>query len=201
MRGDTAGHHMAIEEQEQFNRFRRQLAGDIRHKLGGIAAERAFYGENSAGVVGDLAVATGLAYLMVGRAGMGAERLPPQISAKAVGIGESLISVPGPGDGQAADVLRPFVRATIAQVLGAAYIDCWRLMVVNLDAIDRAAEVLLVRRELVGDEILDLLRSVGLRLPTDADPYPDDAPAALTLVDASSEQQPMGSVAPAAQSQ
>ena len=65
----------------------------------------------------------------------------------------------------------------VAQLLGAAYIDDWRLMNVNKDAIDQAAEALIVQGELVGDEISGLLDSVGLREPTAADPYPPELPA------------------------
>lgn len=67
-------------------------------------------------------------------------------------------------------------RRTAAEILGSAYIDCWRLMYVNREAIDRAVERLVVTGELVGDEIKEVLDQVGLRFPTDADPYPPDMP-------------------------
>src|SRR5439155_1695591 len=72
---------------------------------------------------------------------------------------------------------RATTHGVVAQLLGAAYIDDWRLMNVNKDAIDQAAEALIVQVELVGDEISGLLDSVGLREPTAADPYPPDLPA------------------------
>jgi len=65
----------------------------------------------------------------------------------------------------------------VAQILGAAYVDDWRLMYVNKDAIDMAVEALMSQGgELVGDEISGLLDSVGLREPTASDPYPEDMP-------------------------
>ena len=64
----------------------------------------------------------------------------------------------------------------VAQLLGSAYIDDWRLMYVNKEAIDQAAEALIAQGELVGDEISGLLDSVGLRAPTAADPWPEDMP-------------------------
>ena len=67
-------------------------------------------------------------------------------------------------------------RRTVAQILGSAYIDDWRLMYVNKDAIDQAAMALMAQGELMGDEIAGLLDSVGLRKPTAADPYPPDMP-------------------------
>jgi len=39
----------------------------------------------------------------------------------------------------------PLARRTVAQLLGAAYIDDWRLMYVNKEAIDLAAEALMGR--------------------------------------------------------
>jgi hypothetical protein len=49
-------------------------------------------------------------------------------------------------------------------------------MYVNKDAIDQAAEALIAQGELVGNEIAGLLDSVGLRAPTESDPYPDELP-------------------------
>jgi hypothetical protein len=70
----------------------------------------------------------------------------------------------------------PRGRRVVAQLLGSAYIDDWRLMNVNKEAIDQAAEALIAQGELVGDEISGLLESVGLREATAADPYPPDLP-------------------------
>ncbi len=182
MRGDSLGHHRAIEEQEQYIRFRSQWAADVRHSLGAIAAERVFYGENSSGVSADLAMSTRAACIMAGLVGMGGEQLPPHLARKAVSIGETLISAAEAGgafgvENPISTVLRnPLSRRTVAQILGAAYIDCWRLMYVNQEAIDQAAEALIAQGELVGDEIKGLLDSVGLRFPTEADPYPEDVP-------------------------
>jgi ATP-dependent Zn protease len=185
MRAGSLGHHRTAPEQEEFTMFRSQLAAQVRHGLGAIAAERVFYGENSSGVSGDLASSTRLATVMVGIVGMGAEQLPHDVAKKAVGIGQNLISAAELGGGLLEGVNpmgsilgNPHSRRTVAQILGAAYIDCWRLMNVNREAIDQAVEALIAQGELVGDEIQGLLDSVGLRFPTDADPYPEDWPVA-----------------------
>jgi ATP-dependent Zn protease len=187
MRGRTGGHHRIAAEQEEFFKFRSQMAADIRHALGAIAAEHVFYGENSNGVFGDLMSATSEACHMVGLVGMGAESLPPQVAKKAVNIGQTLISaaelgggglLEGGGSRTSAVLQNPLTRRTVAQVMGSAYIDCWRLMYVNQEAIDLAVEALIAQGELVGDEIKGLLDSVGLRFPTEADPYPEDIPVA-----------------------
>ena len=184
VQGEIGGYHLSLPTEEQWSRFRSQLAADIRHGLGAIACERVFYGENSAGVYGDLRTATAIACRMVGTIGMGPENLDPKISKKAANIGEQLISVSEMTQGmheestwEGAVLHNPRSRRVVAQVLGAAYIDDWRLMYVNKEAIDQAAEALLAQGgELMGDEITGLLDSVGLRLPKDSDPYPEDVP-------------------------
>ena len=129
-------------------------------------------------------MATAEACHMVGLVGMGGEELPPELAKKAVGIGANLISsaelsgslLTETGSRVGPVLQSPLARRTVAEIMGAAYIDCWRLMYVNREAIDQAAEALIAQRELVGDEIQGLLDSVGLRFPTEADPYPEDMP-------------------------
>ncbi|TMC52885.1 MAG: AAA family ATPase [Chloroflexi bacterium] len=183
--GEIGGYHLSLPTEEQFSVFRSQLAADIRHGLGSIACERVFYGENSAGVFGDLRMTTAMACRMVGTIGMGADDLDPKMSTKAANIGEQLISVSEITQGmheqstwEGAVLHNPRARRIVAQVLGSAYIDDWRLMYVNKDAIDQAVEALINQGgELMGDEISGLLESVGLRLPNEKDPYPEDMPA------------------------
>ena len=121
---------------------------------------------------------------MVGTIGMGPDKLDPQMSAKAANIGEQLISVAeipaglhAQGTSSGAVLSNPRARRVVAQLLGSAYIDDWRLMYVNKEAIDLAAEALIAQGELMGDEIAGLLESVGLRMPAASDPYPDELPS------------------------
>ena len=58
MRGGSLGHHMAMEKEERFNRFRSRWLGSLTMILGAMAAEHVFYGENSQGVAGDVQSAT-----------------------------------------------------------------------------------------------------------------------------------------------
>jgi cell division protease FtsH len=183
--GEIGGYHLAIPTEEQYSHFRSQMAGRIRSTLGAIACERVFYGENTTGVSEDLRMATQTACVMAGIVGMGADELDPKLSAKAANIGEHLISVREITQGmheqstwEGAVLGNPRGRRVVAQILGAAYIDDWRLMYVNKEGIDLAVEGLMSQGgELVGDEISGLLDSVGLREPTAADPYPEDMAA------------------------
>jgi ATP-dependent Zn protease len=181
--GEIGGYHKSLPTEEEWLEFRSQLAADLRHFLGSIACEHVFYGENTSGVFGDLRSATAIACRMVGTIGMGPDRLSSEQSAKAINIGEQLISVAEipaglhvQGTWPGAVLSNPRGRRVVAQLLGAAYIDDWRLMNVNKEAIDQAAEALIAQGELVGDEISGLLDSVGLREPTAADPYPPELP-------------------------
>src|ERR1700694_3140266 len=182
--GEIGGYHKSLPMEEEFSTFRSQLAADIRASLGSLACEHVFYGENTTGVTMDLIQATSTASRMVGIVGMGADKLDPELSRRAINIGEQLISVVQVTQGaheqgtpSGAVLNNPHARRTVAQLLGAAYIDDWRLMYVNKEAIDLAAEALIAQGELVGDEISGLLASVGMREPMAGDPYPEDVPA------------------------
>ena len=183
--GEIGGYHLSIPTEEQHSWFRSALAARVRHTLGAMACERVFYGENTTGVSEDLRMATATACQMAGIVGMGADELDPEMSVKAANLGEQIISIAEIPKGlheqstwEGAVLGNPRARRTVAQILGAAYMDDWRLMYVNKEGIDLAVEALLAAGgELVGDEIGGLLDSVGLREPTDADPYPEDMPS------------------------
>jgi len=173
------GHHRTVEAEETFTMFRSRLAGEIRHSLGSIAAERVFYGENASGVSADLQSATAMAAQMVGAFGMGPELRGDEDSLRAQQIGERLVSRAA-ATGSAlegnliATVLSNHQAARdVAQILGLAYVDVWRLMMKNREAIDNLAHVLVERQELVGREIDELLNSATLEGPDTVDAWPD----------------------------
>jgi cell division protease FtsH len=182
--GEIGGYHKDMPAEEEWMKFRSQMVAEIRHDLGSIACEHVFYGEGTNGVYMDLRMATAMASSMVGVVGMGPEKLDERMSRRAANIGEQLISVAEipsglleQGSFTGAVLGNRRSRRIVAQILGSAYIDDWRLMYVNKEAIDLAAEALIAQGELMGDEISGLLDSVGLRMPTEEDPYPEDLPA------------------------
>ncbi len=182
--GEIGGYHKDMPAEEEWMKFRSQMVAEIRHDLGSIACEHVFYGEGTNGVYMDLRMATAMACSMVGVVGMGPEKLDEQMSMRAANLGEQLISVAEIPSGileqgslTGAVLGNRRSRRVVAQILGSAYIDDWRLMYVNKEAIDLAAEALIAQGELMGDEISGLLDSVGLRMPTESDPYPEDLPA------------------------
>jgi hypothetical protein len=56
-------------------------------------------------------------------------------------------------------------RRAAAQILGQAYVTAYSLVSSNREAVERIADTLIDRKEMHGDEVIDLLNSVGLRNP------------------------------------
>jgi ATP-dependent Zn protease len=194
MRGGSLGHHQALEKEERFSRFRSEEFARLVWALGAMAAERVFYGENSNGVGGDVASATAQAAYMVGGSAMGPqpfevtpekgesqeeanerilkrfEKIGYQIMNRTSGGGpfseNPIAGVLGDGD----------KRPIVAQLLGQAYVAAHNLVTANRDAVEHIADVLEARRELFGDELLDLLESAKLEIPqvdlSDEDAWP-----------------------------
>lgn len=180
MRGGSLGHYLGIDKEEEFLKLRSQFRGRLVTALGAIASERVFYNENTAGVAMDLIQATHMAAAMIGQYGMGIELgLNDWLNEKAVSIGEYLISLAmAMQQVQEADSTAVTLRTSrkaVAQVIGMAYIDAWRLMQTNKTEIDKAAKVLMEKGELIGAEVEELLNSVDLKMTTDAG-YPDNIP-------------------------
>ena len=59
----------------------------------------------------------------------------------------------------------PDKRRIAAQLIGQAYVAAHNLVVANREAVSHIADVLAARRELFGDELLDLLENAKLRIP------------------------------------
>jgi cell division protease FtsH len=184
-RGGSLGHHQAIEKEERFSSWRHEEVGKLVWTLGAMAAEHVFYGENSTGVGGDVGSATLRAAWMVGMCGMGPEpidlngtrfdteeeareaeeqlmkrfeRIGTQIMNRAAGQRES-------GDPIAAILGDRSKRDAAAQILGQAYITALCLIRHNREQTLQVAETLVERKELHGDEVVDVLDAVGLEAP------------------------------------
>ena len=180
-RGGSLGHYQSMEKDERFSHFRSRVMGGLIMTLGAMAAEHVFFGENSQGVSGDVASATATAAAMVGVWAMGAD--PVHISGslefddnieavmkRLERIGSTIMNRSGGsgllgGDPVASVLGSPDKRRAAAQVLGQAYVTAYALMAANRDALERIADALVERKELHGDEVGELLDSVGLERP------------------------------------
>jgi hypothetical protein len=185
MRAGSLGHHQALEKEERFSSWKSEEMAKLAWTLGALAAEQVFYGENATGVGGDLQSATGRAAWMVGVSGMGPDPIPIDTEAKQSverqeeeqrklakrfeSIGLQLMNRAG-GDFQhdpIAAVLRDFdKRQLAAQIIGQAYLTAYQLVAQNREGVETIADHLVARKELYGDELIDLLNSVDLKEPT-----------------------------------
>jgi ATP-dependent Zn protease len=183
MRGQSLGHHQSREKEERFSRFRSEEMARLVWTLGAMAAEQVFYGENSNGVGGDLQSATTQAAWMVGASGMGPEPIAPpkfadeteeetreRMAKRFEQIGLQIMNrTQGGGamqENPIGSVLSdPSKRTMAAQILGQAYVHAYNLMLANREAVDRVADELVERKELFGDDLVNLLERQKLQRP------------------------------------
>jgi ATP-dependent Zn protease len=183
-RGGSLGHHQAIEKEERFSSWRSEEFAKLVWTLGAMAAERVFYGENSTGVGGDVESATQRAAWMVGVCGMGAEpisletKVPAGTRAEREAdvmerfekIGAQIMNRASSGSAMERDPIGavltdPGKRRAASQILGQAYLAAQCLIEANRDKVEAIAETLIERRELHGDEVVELLDQHDLRRP------------------------------------
>jgi len=184
-RGQSLGHHQALEKEERFSSWRHEEMGRLVWTLGAMAAERVFYQENSTGVGGDVMSATARAAWMVGSCAMGPEPIDvngtydsdeeredarDRILKRFERIGLQIMRQSGGGGPLDADPIAGVLsergkRATAAQLLGQAYVAAHVLIEANREGVERVAAVLVERRELHGDEVVELLDSLDLKVP------------------------------------
>jgi ATP-dependent Zn protease len=185
-RGQSLGHHQAREKDERFSAWRSEEMGRLVWTLGAMAAERVFYGENSTGVGADVQSGTARAAWMVGSCGMGPERIElegkkyarkayedekrDKIMKRFEEIGIQIMNRSGGGGPLQNDPIGsvlgdPDKRRMAGQLLGQAYVSAHLLVEANREAVEHIADVLIERKEMHGDEVLDLLEASGLKQP------------------------------------
>jgi ATP-dependent Zn protease len=149
-----------------------------------MAAERVFYSENSTGVGGDVYSATNAAKWMVGRCAMGPEPVEldgrlhevereektEEIMERFEKIGSQIMNRAGSGNALSQNPLDAVLgdrekRRSVAILLGQAYVTAYNLVLLNKDKIEQIAEVLVERREMHGDEVVELLDRARLKVP------------------------------------
>ena len=191
-RGQALGHHQAREKEERFSSWRSEEMAQLIWALGAMAAERVFYGENSTGVGGDVQSATARAAWMVGACGMAPEH--PELNGRgrtngrdrqarqsAEGkvddvmerfeqIGLQIMNRTGNGGALGSDPLAGVLgdrdkRALAAQLLGQAYVTAYALISHNKKAVEQIADALIEKKELFGDELVEILESAKLKIP------------------------------------
>ena len=185
MRSGSLGHHQALQKEERFSSWRSEDMARLVWTLGAMAAERVFYGENASGVSGDVFSATAQSALMVGASAMGPEIVDAgklkmddesedeareRVMKRFERIGLQIMNRTSPGGPLAQDPIAGVLsdghkRATAAQILGQAYVKAHNLMAQNKKAVEHIAETLVERKELYGNELIDLLEAQKLKEP------------------------------------
>ena len=193
-RGAALGHHQAREKEERFSSWRSEEMAQLVWALGAMAAERVFYGENSTGVGGDVQSATARAAWMVGACGMApeepdlngrgrtngtvavarrtktAETKKDEIMHRFEQIGLQIMNRTGGGGALGQDPLAGVLgdrdkRALAAQLLGQAYVTAYALISHNKKAVEQIADALIAKKELFGDELVEILENAKLKIP------------------------------------
>jgi ATP-dependent Zn protease len=193
-RGAALGHHQAREKEERFSSWRSEEIAQLVWALGAMAAERVFYGENSTGVGGDVQSATARAAWMVGACGMApeepelnghgrtngtvavarrtkaAETKKDEIMERFEQIGLQIMNRTGNGGALGQDPLAgvlgdPNKRKLAAQLLGQAYVTAYALISHNKKAVEQIADALIAKKELFGDELVEILENAKLKIP------------------------------------
>ncbi len=183
MRAGSLGHHHVYEKEERFGAFQSRMFGSLLWTVGAMAAEFAFYGENSVGVGGDLQSVTWTATRMVGSAGM--SPLPIDLHGKTFAdesdqqtrerilkrledVGVRLLNRTAgtaTGDPTASVLNDPRKRAYAAQFIGEAFVTAYNLIETNKDKIENIAKAVIEKKEIYGDDLVKLLDSQHFQRP------------------------------------
>ena len=175
MRGESLGHHQAAEQVEHFSQWRSDQMATLIWGLGAMATERVFYGQTTSGVGGDIQTVTRLAALMVGAAGMGPEPLglgdrsdaneEERVLKRFEEIGLKLMNRTGSiqdHDVAAGVLMDRDKRSLAAQLVGQAYVTAHNFVRQNRTGIEKIADEVVARKEIYGDELVELLDGAKL---------------------------------------
>ncbi len=138
--------------EERYLRNRTEMLSHIKISFGGMVAEELWFGESGTGPGGDLAHATTVAATMVG----------------ALGLAGSLVSFSAAGGGPLDAGLVPRVladdaaRREVETILDRSKASVKELLDSNRHLVEALRDELLVRSELVGDEITAVLHEAGM---------------------------------------
>ena len=137
------------EEEERFTKTKTEMRALIEIAFGGMVAEELFFGEASTGVAGDLQAATTHACQMVGLLGMGSTLI-------------SSAAAEYPAGGVVAKVLADdSARGEVEGLLASAKESVTHMLDEHRHVVEVLRDALLERDELIGEAILDVIRSAA----------------------------------------
>jgi len=147
-RRDSLGLLSHRETEERFTQRATEMKAMLKISFGGMVAEEIFFGESGTGPAGDLAAATKLAVDMVGSYGLG----DTPVSFRAADSGAL------GGDFVAQVLGDPKARKAVDRILGDAKHDTSRILTDHRYLVEALRTALLEREELVGLEIINVIR-------------------------------------------
>jgi cell division protease FtsH len=143
------------EEEERFTKTRSEVRALIDIAFGGMVAEELFFGEASTGVASDLQSATLNACQMVGQLGMGRTLV-------------SSAAMEYPGGGIVSKVLaNDSGREEVEELLAGAKQSVTEMLEQHRHVVEALRDALLDRDELIGDEIVEVIRRSASTPPRD----------------------------------
>ena len=145
-RKDALGLLSHSETEERFTKSKSEVRAMIDIAFGGMVAEELFFGESSTGVSGDLHAATVNACQMIGLLGMGSSLI-------------SVGAIENAGGGLVGKVLADDAsRAEVEALLADSKASVTTMLEDHRHVVEALRDALLVRSELIGEEILDVIR-------------------------------------------
>lgn len=147
-RRDALGLLAHSDREERFTKTRSEITALIQIAMGGMVAEELSFGESGTGPAGDLQAATTAAAQMVGSLGMGGSL-----------VSYDAMAVAGAQNVVAKVLANEAGRAAVERILDAAKADVERMLAGNRHILEALRDALLERDELVGDEILQVIRA------------------------------------------
>jgi cell division protease FtsH len=148
-RKDALGLLAHSDREERYTKTRSEIDELIKIAMGGMVAEELFLGETSSGVAGDLQAATTAAAQMVGSLGMAGAL-----------FSHEAVQAPGLNLTGKVSATEEGLRR-IEAILGDARDEVRMMLSEHRHVIEGLRDALLERDELIGDEILDEIRSVA----------------------------------------
>jgi ATP-dependent Zn protease len=145
-RKDALGLLSHSEVEERFTKTKSEVRALIDIAFGGMVAEELFFGEASTGVASDLQAATLNACQMIGQLGMGNTLVSSSaMEYPAGGIVSKVLSTDGG-------------RAEVEDLLAAAKASVNQMLDEHRSVVESLRDALLEREELIGDDILAVIR-------------------------------------------
>jgi len=166
-RRDALGLLMHSETEERFTQTRTEVRAMIDIAFGGMVAEELFFGESSTGVASDLQAATVNACQMVGLLGMGQSLV-------------SVAAIESMAGGLVGKVLADDARRVeVEELLATSKSAVTAMLDEHRTVVEALRDALLVRHELIGEDILDVIR----RAQADPDILPANLRSTPRLAD------------------